>query len=66
MNSGYGKAIQKSNDTDTKLFDNKMSDAKPAEGGDKKDEPEEEEEEVGCCTACCNGYSACIIAVCKV
>merc|ERR1711957_225143 len=44
---------------------NKMSDAKPVEADAKKDDVEEEEEEEGCCTKCCNGYSACIIAVCK-
>jgi len=44
-----------------------MSDAKPAEAENKneKDDEIEEEEESGC-TKCCNGYSACIIAVCKV
>jgi hypothetical protein len=45
-----------------------MSDAKPADAekkDDKKDDVEEEED-IGCCTKCCNAYSACIIAVCKV
>ena len=50
-------------DETQKLNNNNGNNNKDDKGG--KNNNEEEVDERGCCQKCCDGYSACIIAICK-